>query len=56
MEGLRSSVYSRGRTSTDERTEKHLIYDLGVVCYSGTERERSLKGECDCGPEGGARG
>ena len=45
--GCVSSVYSRGRRapSTDEWTEKHLIYDLGLLYYSGDKE--SLKGDCD---------
>ena len=43
-EGCVSSVYSRGRTSTDE-PEKHLIYDLGLVLFG----DRELKGDCDRG-------
>ena len=44
-EGCVSSVYSRGRTSTDQEPEKHLIYDLGLVLFG----DRELKGDCDRG-------
>ena len=44
--GCVSSVYSRGRTSTDQEPEKHLIYDLGLVLFGDRDK---LKGDCERG-------
>ena len=44
--GCVSSVYSRGRRapSTDEWTEKHLIYDLGLLYCSRGRGQGEFKG------------